>query len=655
MKMGTMKKILLLTLIILCSAGLSAQEAAGIGGSTGARVAELLKRMPVDNAAELKKQMEEMTAIGPEGRRQITAMVIPPGQGDDVAARFAVGSYSMYLTGYGHSSQRDVWEEECIEAVQAAESNEVKSFFLSQLQYIGSEKSLEYASGFLTDPKMCEQALAVIAACDSPDKEALLAMSLQISSLPCPASVINELADMKSDKAINEYISWYAVGDAGVQAAALNAMAASADRMVYDVLLSAAADCGYEWDSTGAAAALVQYARNIGDKGDVRSMEKICSEVINKGAVSYKLAALEALVHYKGYEALAYLLSEYKKGDKEYRKGVLSLASDIPGIAATRKWMELMGDVNDTAKAELIHMLGERGDPLAVPLIKKALFCPSAMIRAEAAGALAKIQGREAVDELIDYIRSYVTTEDQVAGYYALLTITDSRKRDNIARSIEGSDDISKGTMLMLLCAGGENRYFDLVMDYTDSSNAQLRLTALSCLKEVAEPLNISQLADLLVDMHDDASVKHIQDALIKAAWEIEAEKERVAVIAGAMEKRGLERKFLPVLSGLGGEQALDVVYRIFEKGNAEMRQLAYDAMKGWPDHSAAKALMGICASGNKNYSERAFYDYLALVSVAELPAERKLSMLKKIKPYALRDEQKSRLESMMESLQGER
>lgn len=548
-----MRKILLLLLIILCSTGLVAQEDV----STGDRVAVLLERMPVDNMAELEKQMEEMTAIGPEGRRQITDMVLPPGTGDDVAARFAVGSYSMYLSANGHSNQSYAWEEECIEAVQAADNTEVKSFFLSQLQYIGTEKSLEYASGFLSDRKLCEQALAVIAACDSPDKEDILAMSLQISSLSCPATVMNELADMKSGIATNEYISWYALDDAGVQAAALNAMAESASPEVYDVLVSAAADADYGWDRTGATAALLNYARNTGDKGDVRGMDKIFRDLIKKGAVNYKLAALEAMVHIKGHEALAYLLDEYKKGDKEYRKGILSLSAGMPGSAVTARWIEVMHGVNETARAEIIHMLGTRGDTLAVPAIKKALFCPHTMVRTEAAGALAEIQGQDAVCELIDYIRSYVTDEDQLAAYNALITLADSSHRDIIIRSIEGSDDISKRTMLSLLAA-------------------------------------------------------------------------------------------------MGDEQALEAVYSIFEKGNAEVRQMAYDAMKNWPDHSSAKVLMEICASGNKNYSERAFYDYLALVSGAELSADRKLTLLKKIKPYALRDEQRSRLESMMAAIKEE-
>ncbi|MFP4489715.1 MAG: HEAT repeat domain-containing protein [Bacteroidales bacterium] len=553
MSMGTIRRILLLLLIILCSAGLVAQEAV----STGDRVAVLLEKMPVDNMAELEKQMEEMTAIGPEGRKQITAMVLPPGTGDDVAARFAVGSYSMYLSAYGHSNQGYAWEEECIKAVQAADNTGVKSFFLSQLQYIGTEKSVEYASGFLSDPKLCEQALAVIAACDSPDKEALLAMSLQISSLPCPASVMNELADMKSGIATNEYISWYTLDDAGVQAAALNAMAESASTKVCDVLVSAAADAGYGWDRTGATAALVSYARNIGDKGNVKGMDKICRDLIKKGAVNYKLAALEAMVHVKGHEALAKLLDEYKRGDGEYRKGILSLSAGMPGSEVTARWMEMMHGVNEAARAEIIHMLGTRGDTLAVPAIRKALFCPHTEVRTEAAGALAEIQGEDAICELIDYIRSYVTDEDQLAGYNALITLADSSHRDIIVRSIEGSDNISKRTMLSLLAAGG-------------------------------------------------------------------------------------------------GEQSLDAVYRIFEKGNAEVRQLAYDAMKNWPDHSSAKALAEICASGNKNYSERAFYDYLALVSASGLSADKKLSLLKKIKPYALRDEQKSRLKSMMAAIREE-
>jgi len=370
LKNHAMKKIIIISCLVFTSLlGYNQDRRA-----TETKVADLLARMPVSNTIELKNQMQEMSNLGSQGRKQITDMINQPGTGDDTRARFAVESYSRYLSEYGHDNEKYQWESECIEAVLASGYPMVRSFFLSQLRYIGTERSVEFASGFLTYEYMCEPAVAVIAACTSQEKEEILAMSLQIRPFPCVESVINALAMMQSDKAVKEYVYWYTTGDKDIQAAALNAMAESAHEVCYKTISSAAAAASYKWDATGATAALVQYARNMGEKGEVSTMEKICRDVLNYGSVQYKTAALEALVHYGGYEAIENLLTEFRKGEPEYRKAILNLADDIPGKAATRKWLVFLQSVDNTSKSEIIDMLGKRGDQLAVPYINDALF-----------------------------------------------------------------------------------------------------------------------------------------------------------------------------------------------------------------------------------------------------------------------------------------
>jgi HEAT repeat protein len=636
-----MKKLLIILLLIPGIIPLHTQDLRTID----TRVADLLARMPVNNLDDLEKQMQEMRALGREGRLQIIAMVQPPGEGDDTRARFAIESYSRYLSSYGHEEDRYEWENECIDAVYASGYPMVRSFFLSQLKYFGTKRSVEFAAGFLTDEEMCEPAMAVIASCDSPGKEDMLAMSLDIGTLPCPESVMNELARLKSDKATAQYISWYMRGDRDIRAAALNAMAESAHESVYITLMEAAREASYGWDETGATAALIQYARNLGDMGDVSNMEKICRELFSEADIQYKTAAMEALVHYMGYEAIDYLISGFREGGLEYRKAILDLSCDIPGKAATRKWMTLAAGVDDTRKAEIVKMLGERGDRLATDLVRKTLFCPSAPVRAASALALAQLEGREAVSELIDYIRSYQTDYDQVAGFRAFVTVLDSRKRDLIANALEGSGTRTKVTMLVLLSAGGENRFFDTVMKYTSSSEERLREVAFMELKYVAGPDNQEELIDLLLGTDDLSEIEHLQAAIVNAAMQINRAEDRVSAVAEAMKNSEQKEKLLPVLTEIGGQEALGILYEEFEKGDAETRSLVYEALVGWKDYSSSAVLFDICASGNKNYSERAFYDYINKVINASVLDRQKLQLLKKIEPYALREDQKIALD----------
>ncbi|MDT8400317.1 MAG: family 16 glycoside hydrolase [Bacteroidales bacterium] len=642
-----MKKIFVISFIIMGSVLGYAQDKR----TTETKVADLLAMMPVNNLVDLRIQMEEMTALGPEGRKQIINRIVPPGDGNDTRARFAIESYSRYLSEYGHEIEQYAWEGECIDAVYASGYPLVRSFFLSQLKYIGRERSVEFASGFLTDAGMCEPAVAVIAACESPKKEGILAMSLQIESLPCPASVMNELARMKSYKATTEYIYWYLNGDTGIKSAALNVMAESAHEAVYETLNDAAAEASYGWDERGATAALIQYARNVGDRGDEKTMEKICREMFTRATVPYKTAALEALVHYKGYEAIDYLLSGFVSGEPEYRKAILNLAGDIPGKAATRKWMALVSEVDEARKAEIIEMLGERGDELAVSAIKDALFCPSAQVRNASARSLAKLQGRDSVNELIDYIRSYETADDQLAGYQALLTVLDSNKRDLVARALEGSGNTTKATMLILLASGGENKYFDTMMQYTSSLDPKLRAVAFSELRSLAVPDDQEQLIDLLLNVSDKAEVEEVQVALIVAANQVNNKEERASVLIKAMYGSDQKSKFIPVLALIGGQEALNTVYKEFEKGDAEMRALTYNALANWTDFSSSAVLYDICASGNKNYSEKAFYDYIDKIYKSPVSDGQKLSLLQRITPYAFREDQKATLEERLNSV----
>ena len=637
LKHHAMKKILILSFILLSPVMTFSQDLR----TTETRVADLLAAMPANSIPELKKQMVEMGELGPEGRDKIISLIAPPGSANDTGARFAVESYSRYLSDYGHDDDKFDWESECINAVLSTGYPMVRSFFLSQLKYIGTDRSASYASGFLTDPDLCKPAVAVIASADSYRKEDLLAVSLQISNLPCAASVMNELAAMKSDKAVNEYISWYKKGGREIRTAALNAMAGSASKAVRKTLESAASDASYAWESEGSAAALVQYARNIADRGEIKITEEICAEIISKATLQYKIAALEALVDYKGYEAMHYLVSAYTQGEIQYRMAALRFAEDIPGKAATRKWIDLFTGMDEQRKAEIIYMLGERGDLLAVDLIENTLYCPSASLRTSSAIALAKLKGRDAVSELIDYIRSYETVDDQRAAYHALLMTADTRKRDLVADALEGSGNITKATLLMVLAAGGENRFFDIMMDYTVSLNPNLRTIAFMELKNLAEPHNQKQLTDLLLDVSADASVEDVQQALIAALQDADDKQEKISMLISAMQESGELRKFIPVLAELGGKKALQAVYREFKKGNAEIRAVAFDALTGWSGIEALDALYDICASGNKNYSERAFYAYLDMVSESSLSNDEKLSLLQEIEPYALTDSQK--------------
>ena len=91
--------------------------------------------------------------------------------------------------------------------------------------------------------------MAVITAVGGKTAETILAESLKNKDLPCAAAVMNALAFMKSQMAVNEYITWASTTDINTKASAYNALALSGSPLAYPVLLKAARDVEYRWEA----------------------------------------------------------------------------------------------------------------------------------------------------------------------------------------------------------------------------------------------------------------------------------------------------------------------------------------------------------------------------------------------------------------------
>ncbi len=239
------------------------------------KVADLLAQLPANDTKYLDKLMTDMFTLGETGIRQICDQIVPAGTGDDTRARFAVESLSRYLSKKDKEAERPVWEKICIQYATGQRNNGVKDFFMKQLQLIGSDASVDALKTSLNDKEMCGPALAALQSIGGKNAEIALAESLKNKDLPCAAAVMNALAGFKSQLAVNEYIEWAGVMDINTKASAYNALARSASPLAYPVLSKAARDVFYRWEHTGATASLLEYAKNLGTIGDLKTMDKI--------------------------------------------------------------------------------------------------------------------------------------------------------------------------------------------------------------------------------------------------------------------------------------------------------------------------------------------------------------------------------------------
>lgn len=606
------------------------------------KVADLLARFPASDNALLDKLMTEMSFLGDEGLKMICGQVIPAGAGDDTRTRFAVESYSRFLTQPGRETERMLWEKICIDHTKSSKDNGVKDFFMKQLQLFGGDASVEAMKEFLSSKEVCEPALAVILAAGGKNAEVALASSLKNRDLPCAAAVMNALAIMRSSLAVNDYTYWTTVIDVNSRASAFNALAMSGSPAALDVLSDAAKKVEYHWELTGAVAALLNYADNVASKGDVATMDKITKMVISKvkedASIQNKIAALGIYTRYHGIDAMPMLYKAAAHANEKYRAAALRFSLEIDGPEVTNGWINFYKRAMLAAKPQVIAMLGERGDKLALPLVNESLTDKTPAIRQEAAMAIAALSKNEAISSLINYMLSFRSEDDQTAAREALMSIM---KNEDIRFLIpvlrEGPAPAVK-TSLELIAWKKDPAYFKDVFALTSSANDTVKSTAVKALIELSGPEHQDELIELLMNTTNDGQVADLQNALASAANRIEDPEKRSSAVIGALKSTDnaqAKMKLIPVLAKTGGREALAVVLDEFDKGNAQMRDVSFKTLTGWRDYSASSALFEILSSGNKTFEGQAFDGYVRQIRTSRLTDEQKYLLLRKIMPYA--------------------
>jgi len=622
------------------------------------KVADLLAQFPANDLPYTDKLMVDMLSLGESGIKLICDHIIPAGTGDDTHARFAVQSLSRYLSQKGKETEKSMWEKTCISYATGQKDNGVKDFFMKQLQLIGSDPSVDALKVYLSSKEICGPALAAITAIGGKSAETALAEALKNRNLPCAAAVMNALASMKSQLAVNEYIEWASDINVNTKASAYNALAQSGSPLAYPVLSWAAKGVQYRWEHTGATASLLNYAKNVGQDGDIKTMDKICKLVMakckDKITIQNKIAALEIYAGFHGIDAMEELKKAAKHADNKYRNAALRISLSIAGKEIVQNWIDYFPKAIPAAKPEIITMLGIRGDELALPLITASLSDPDFAVRKEAALALAKISGSKAIPSLIDYMVRFSDSGDQETAKTALMSVMGSETIALLKPVLKDGPAAAKKSAIELMAWNKSNEFFSEVLPYTSFADEPVKSAAFKALGALAGSGDQTKLIEVLSATDSPVYIADVQSALAVAAGKISDPEKRSGLLINSFTNNplnlhasglnDLKMKVIPVLARTGGREALSMVLREFESGNSEMREVCFKTLTSWLDYSASSALYEICASGNKTYEAPAFEGYVRQIRSTSLPDEQKLLLYRKIMPYARSVERKNQI-----------
>jgi HEAT repeat protein len=389
---------------------------------------------------------------------------------------------------------------------------------------------------------------------------------------------MNALALMKSQLAVNEYIEWASGNDLNIRASVYNALAVSGSPLAYPVLSKAAQTVFYRWERTGATASYLNYARVIGQNGNIKTMDKICKLVISKSNedlnIQNKTAALDIYTAFHGIDAMPMLIKAAAHHNSEYRNAAMKMSLKISGADVVNKWINYFPKAIPAAKPEIITMLGDRRDKLALSLVTSSLTDQDQNIRIASAEAIVKISGSEALHSLINYLLVFNREADQEAAKTAIMTVAGSDKMPLLIPVLKDGPSIAKKSIIEILAWNKDNKYFSEILPFASSSDETVKSAAIKALVSLAGPSDQGKLIELLLVTEKPDYITNIQYAIAAAANKEPDHERRSYTILSAIEGNIQKEKLIPVLAKTGGSKALVVVKKEFENGNAAMRDL---------------------------------------------------------------------------------
>lgn len=604
---------------------------AACAATTQTPVAEVLAKMPAQNAAEAEANNAALVKLGPSAILETAKALVPPGAGDNTKAEFALNGLAVYVTRRGAEAERKMVAGALIEALQAATDKDVKAFLVRQLQIAGREDAVAPLAALLADETLCEPAAQALLAIRTSEVPAVFAAALKTAQGKNQITIIKALGELRCTPAVGDLLPLAASSDPAVRQTTLFALAdigaPEAAAVLQESVRSASG-----FDRARAASDYFLYARRRAEAGDSAACEHICRELLKDPEEQVACAALSQLVSLLGDKAFPDLLAAMDSNSKELRGAALRLASAIPGVDASKQWVDKAAHASPELRLEILSMLAQRGDMTAYSALLSAIIDPDKALRLAAIEALPRFSARETVPTLIDLLLRTTEPDEIAALKGALLRCRNDDLLPLAAETLPKAAPPARKIFIELLAARCAERYVGRVIGFTKDSDPAVRLAAIEALANLANAEHMPLLLNLLLTPQNEDEAKAAHRSLVAVVKQNDDVAGRVEPILVALAQQPDDKKapLLSVLPELGGEKALRATVAGAGSTVAAVRDASIRGLAAWPEAAALPELLKLIpGTAEAEYQGLMVQGYVRLVGAANPTPEEKLRMLK--------------------------
>lgn len=602
---------------------------AQINRTVDTKVADLLVQMPANTPAYRDKLMNDMLELGEGVREKICQQIVEPGSGDDTKARFAVESYSKYVSAAGKEEARKNWEKTIIKAFEQKSNKQVKAFFIRQLEFVGSDACLPVLKKCLIDDVLQSPAVKTMLLTNPSRSVASFAGALPKVDPGMQVELVKGIGVAGDAQYCSQLAGLYSGATPVLKAVILEALSLLPSDASLELLSSEAKRVAYNPDETNAVFALLDYCETIaGNQPDLAI--KIASRVSKKSAtdvVQINAMLLKSRIA-RSPENNNVLVDASKNKDKAYRGAAIEEA--IREQVPVGPWIKVLNKAKSPElKTEVLYLLSQLKAEGVAPAIKPFLNDKDARVRGEAAVALAVVEGAASLNNILKYLSAYPGGTDTQAAEEALMLCLDETNIEYTVGAFSNSPVYAQGALMKVWGAKNYKGAFEQVYQLANSGKGELRQVALQNLQNISGSEHLDQLLLLFNNIKDNKETGEVAKAIVSAVTTAGDRKNAAMKVSQAAAKGDVKR-YIAVFSAIGGKDAVKEVYKQYQKyGSAA----ALEALAGWGDHNALDALYDIVSRTGKSDKDKAaaFKGYISMVSKSSLPTDQKLLLLRKV------------------------
>jgi HEAT repeat protein len=620
--------------LALAAGSVSAADAPPSASDLAARVSSILEGFPADTPAARDARCAEILKLGRQAVAEVVARVLPPGKGDDARARFAVNGLAVHVTRAGAEAERALFARVLLDALAGAKDEHVAGFLLSQVRLVGGREAVRPLERYLVDDRLAGPAAGALLAIGG--KEATRAMLKALDAAPREArlALVQAVGEARSREAVRKLLPLADGADEGIRQAALFALANIGDPAGAPALSRSRVAAPYR-ERKEAPSLYLLYARRLVESGRTSEGTDAARAVLanyrRPEESHHAAAALALVVSTLGARALPDLLGAADDPDRGFRGAALVLAAKVPGREATLLWVAKAAEARPEVRADVIAMLGRRGDAAALPFVRESLRSGEAAVRRAAIPAAARLGGEAVLPDLFALVGS--ADADEVAALKtALLGHPGRLVVPEAVRLLDTARLPGKAALVEVLGEKGARDEIGRVFGLAEDTEPAIREAALSALGRLAAEEDLPRLVPMLEKASESDDVVRLREAVAAAVQRSpERGADTLLGLLGSASPAG-KAAILRALPRIGGTKLLQAAALETASPEPEVQSAAVGALSRWPDISAAAELLRLASTTeNREHFRSAAQGYMRLVGRSDMPAGEKLGSYRKL------------------------